>query len=139
MRSLFLKSALVLTVLVSWSGVPAAERAACGNDRSHVQVHRPAGVQPRRRAVRGRYPGGGDLRARPRHGRNRRRARRRRRFPAFDQKIAALLGTDVREITVTDLAVHPKTRNAFVSVMRGQGNNAAAGAAARSTAPARSK
>ena len=27
-------------------------------------------------------------------------------------------------ITVTDLAVHPKTRNAFVSVMRGQGADA---------------
>ncbi len=33
----------------------------------------------------------------------------------------ALLGTDAREIAVTDLAVHPKTRNAYVSVMRGQG------------------
>jgi hypothetical protein len=41
-----------------------------------------------------------------------------------DQRIAALLGTDVREITVTDLAVHPKTRNAYLSVMRGQGTNA---------------
>jgi len=45
-------------------------------------------------------------------------------IPAFDQKVAALLGTDVREITITDLVVHPKTRNAFASVMRGQGNNA---------------
>ena len=35
-----------------------------------------------------------------------------------------MLGTDVREITVTDLAVHPKTRNAFASVMRGRGTNA---------------
>ena len=43
---------------------------------------------------------------------------------AVDQQIAALLGTDVREIAVTDLAVHPKTRNAFISVMRGQGVNA---------------
>jgi hypothetical protein len=41
-----------------------------------------------------------------------------------DQQIAALLGTDVRDITVTDLAVHPKTRNAYLSVMRGQGANA---------------
>src|SRR5688500_13037786 len=47
-------------------------------------------------------------------------------IPAFDQKVAALLGTDVREITVTDLVVHPKTRNAFASVMRGQGTNAQA-------------
>jgi hypothetical protein len=43
---------------------------------------------------------------------------------AIDQQIAALLGTDVREIAVTDLAVHPKTRNAFISVMRGQGAGA---------------
>jgi hypothetical protein len=45
-------------------------------------------------------------------------------IPAVDQQIAALLGTDVREIAVTDLAVHPKSRNAFISVMRGQGTNA---------------
>jgi hypothetical protein len=43
---------------------------------------------------------------------------------AVDQQIASLLGTDVREITVTDLAVHPTTRNAYLSVMRGQGANA---------------
>ena len=47
-------------------------------------------------------------------------------IPGIDQQIAGLLGTDVREITVTDLAVHPKTRNAYLSVMRGQGTNAAA-------------
>jgi len=41
--------------------------------------------------------------------------------PAIDQKIAAMLGTEAREIQVTDLAVHPKTRNAYLSVMRGQG------------------
>jgi hypothetical protein len=40
---------------------------------------------------------------------------------ALDQKLAAMLGTDAREITITDLAVHPRSRNAFVSVMRGQG------------------
>jgi hypothetical protein len=44
----------------------------------------------------------------------------------IDQQIAALLGTDVREIAVTDLAVHPLTRNAYLSVMRGQGANASA-------------
>jgi hypothetical protein len=43
---------------------------------------------------------------------------------AIDTKIAALLGTDVREIAVTDLAVQPQTRNAFISVMRGQGEGA---------------
>ena len=42
-------------------------------------------------------------------------------IPAIDQKIAAMLGTDAREIQVTDLAIHPKTRNAYLSVMRGQG------------------
>ena len=46
--------------------------------------------------------------------------------PNIDQKIAALLGTDVREISVTDLAVHPKTHNAFISLMRGQGAGAKA-------------
>ena len=40
---------------------------------------------------------------------------------AIDQKIAGLLGTDAKEIIVTDLAVHPRTRNAYISVMRGQG------------------
>jgi hypothetical protein len=40
---------------------------------------------------------------------------------ALDQKIAAMLGTDARQISITDLAVHPRSRNAFVSVMRGQG------------------
>src|SRR5262245_26106705 len=40
---------------------------------------------------------------------------------ALDEKLAALLGTGARDVTITDLAVHPKTRNAYVSVMRGQG------------------
>ena len=41
--------------------------------------------------------------------------------PNLDQKIAAMLGTDAKEIAITDLAVHPKTHNSFVSIMRGQG------------------
>ncbi len=41
--------------------------------------------------------------------------------PGIDQKIAALVGTAVGEIAITDIAVHPKSRNTFVSVMRGQG------------------
>jgi len=45
---------------------------------------------------------------------------------ALDAKLAAMLGTGAREITVTDLAVHPTTKNAYVSVMRGQGAGAAA-------------
>jgi hypothetical protein len=44
--------------------------------------------------------------------------------PQIDQKIAALLGTEAAAITVTDLAVHPATKNAFVAVMRGQGADA---------------
>jgi hypothetical protein len=39
---------------------------------------------------------------------------------AIDQKIAALLGTEPAEIRVTDLAIHPNTRNAYISVMRGR-------------------
>jgi hypothetical protein len=45
-------------------------------------------------------------------------------IPQIDHKIAALLGTDAAAITVTDLAVHPTTKNAFVAVMRGQGADA---------------
>ena len=41
-----------------------------------------------------------------------------------DQKIAAVLGTAPAEVTITDLAVHPKSRNAFVSAMRGAGADA---------------
>lgn len=40
---------------------------------------------------------------------------------AIDQKIAAMLGTDAKEIIVTDMVVHPRTKNAYISVMRGQG------------------
>src|SRR5262245_47943917 len=42
----------------------------------------------------------------------------------IDQQIASMLGTDSKEIQITDLAVHPKTHNAFVSVMRGTGAEA---------------
>jgi hypothetical protein len=37
----------------------------------------------------------------------------------IDQKIAALLGTDAAQIQITDLAVEPKSRNSYLSVMRG--------------------
>jgi hypothetical protein len=40
-------------------------------------------------------------------------------------KLAALLGTGASEISITDLAVHPRTHNAYLSVMRGQGTGAA--------------
>ena len=39
----------------------------------------------------------------------------------FNQKIAAMLGTDAAQVAITDLAVDARTRNSFVSVMRGQG------------------
>ena len=43
---------------------------------------------------------------------------------AIDQKIAALLGTEVAAIAVNDLVIHPKTKNAYLSVMRGTGADA---------------
>ncbi len=45
--------------------------------------------------------------------------------PGLDQKIAAMLGTAVGEITISDLKVDPKTHNSYVAVMRGQGEKAA--------------
>ena len=42
----------------------------------------------------------------------------------IDAQIASMLGTDPKEVQITDLAVHPKTRNAFISVMRGTGADA---------------
>jgi hypothetical protein len=42
----------------------------------------------------------------------------------IDQQIASMLGTDSKNVQITDLAVHPKTRNAFISVMRGTGAEA---------------
>jgi hypothetical protein len=45
-------------------------------------------------------------------------------IPSIDQKIAAMLGTDVSAIAVTDLAIHPKTHNAYIAVMRGTGADA---------------
>jgi hypothetical protein len=44
--------------------------------------------------------------------------------PGIDQKIAALLGTDAREIQINDLAISPSSKNAFISVSRGRGANA---------------
>jgi hypothetical protein len=41
-----------------------------------------------------------------------------------DGKIAALLGTEASAITINDLAIHPQSKNAFISVMRGQGTDA---------------
>jgi hypothetical protein len=44
----------------------------------------------------------------------------------IDQQIASMLGTDARELTITDLAVNPTSKNAFVSAQRGQGSSAQA-------------
>jgi hypothetical protein len=41
--------------------------------------------------------------------------------PGIDQKIAAMFGTAATDISITDLVVHPKTHNSYLSVMRGQG------------------
>lgn len=126
MRSLILKSALVLTVVLSWSGVPLAERTAADNGTGPTfksigpLAFSPDGVlfagDTQSAAILaldlGKAATGAPAGAKA--------------VPAFDQKVAALLGTDVREITITDLVVHPKSRNAFASVMRGQGNNAQA-------------
>ena len=46
--------------------------------------------------------------------------------PALDQKIAAMVGTTAAGITITDLAVHPTSRNSFVSIRRGEGPDAEA-------------
>jgi len=42
----------------------------------------------------------------------------------LDQKIAALLGTDVAGIEITDALVYPPSRNTLISVMRGKGASA---------------
>jgi len=42
----------------------------------------------------------------------------------IDQKIAAMLGTDAREIQINDLAINPGSKNAFISATRGRGANA---------------
>lgn len=39
----------------------------------------------------------------------------------LDQTIAAMLGTDRTQVLITDIAVHPATKNTYVSVMRGEG------------------
>lgn len=39
--------------------------------------------------------------------------------PAIDQKIAALLGIDAKNLLITDMVVNPKSRNTFIAVMRG--------------------
>jgi hypothetical protein len=121
-----LKSALVVTVLVSWSGVPSAERAAANTSTNPAFK----AIGPLAFSADGTLFAGDtqsaaifalDLGKAGTGGAPGAKA-----IPGFDQKVAALLGTDVREIRVTDLAVHPKTHNAFVSVMRGAGTTSQA-------------
>ena len=42
----------------------------------------------------------------------------------IDQKVAALLGTDAREVQIHDLAINPTSKNAFISASRGRGAHA---------------
>lgn len=42
----------------------------------------------------------------------------------IDQKIAALLGIDAKNLMITDMVVNPKSRNTFMSAMRGVGAGA---------------
>lgn len=42
----------------------------------------------------------------------------------IDAKIALLLGTSVEDIAINDMAVHPVSRNVYLSVTRGRGNGA---------------
>jgi len=44
--------------------------------------------------------------------------------PAINQKIAALLGVDAKNLLITDMVVNPKTGNTFISAMRGLGADA---------------
>lgn len=127
MRSLLLKSSLVLTVAISLSIAPAAERAVANETSGTGPAFKSIGPltfspdgllfagDTQSAAIfaldLGALAQGGATGAKP--------------IAGVDQQIAALVGTDVREITVTDMVVHPKTRNAYLSVMRGQGANAA--------------
>jgi hypothetical protein len=42
----------------------------------------------------------------------------------INQKIAGLVGADVKQVKINDLAVNPMSGNAYLSVTRGQGNDA---------------
>jgi len=44
--------------------------------------------------------------------------------PAINQKIAALLGINAKNLLITDMVVNPKSGNAFISAMRGLGADA---------------
>jgi hypothetical protein len=44
--------------------------------------------------------------------------------PAIDRKVAGLLGIDPANLLITDMVVDPRTRNTWLSVMRGLGDGA---------------
>ncbi len=44
--------------------------------------------------------------------------------PGIDGKVAALLGTDAKGAQIVDMAVNPISKNAYLSVARGQGAQA---------------
>ncbi len=46
------------------------------------------------------------------------------RIEDVDEKVAALLGTTARDILINDLAVHPTSKNVYLSVSRGRGDDA---------------
>src|SRR5262245_35654635 len=126
MKSLLLRTTLVLAAIASLSVAPAAERAVTNATN---------GTGPAFKAI-GPMTFGPDgllfaadaqsaaifaleLGAAAQGGAHGAKA-----IPGIDKQIAALLGTDVREVAITDLVVHPQTRNAYLSVMRGQGASA---------------
>jgi hypothetical protein len=124
MRSLFFRSALILVAAASWLGVPEAELVAPQSGTSPAfKAIGPLAFGPDGTLFAADTQSAAifalDLGAAAKGG-----AAGAKAIAGFDQKVAALLGTDVREISVTDLVVHPSTRNAFVSVMRGQGASA---------------
>ncbi len=47
------------------------------------------------------------------------------RIEEIDDKIASLLGTTARDVLIQDLAVHPSSKNVYLSVSRGRGEDAA--------------
>ena len=47
------------------------------------------------------------------------------RIEEIDDKVASLLGTTAREVLIQDLAVHPSSKNIYLSVSRGRGEDAA--------------
>ncbi len=125
MRSLLLKSSLVLGVALSLSVAPTAERAVTTVQNGAGPTFKSIG--PMTFAPDGLLFAADaqaasifalDLGTVAQGGAPGAKA-----IAGIDGQIAALLGTDVREITITDLVVHPKTKNAFLSVMRGQGTN----------------